>query len=118
MKYDIGLEPILWEENPRYDYGRAQGQINPDVRDCDVFVGILYRRWGTPTGTFSSGFEEEFLIAEERFLRGEPIMILIYFKDPIEKRKPAEKRVKKPLDSQEKTVARFRPGKALKEAVA
>lgn len=41
-------------------YGRPQGQINPMVDACDVFIGLLRRRWGTPTGEAGSGFEEEF----------------------------------------------------------
>jgi len=37
------------------------------VDECHVFVGILWKRWGTPTGdTYSSGFEEEFVRAFER----------------------------------------------------
>jgi len=40
--------------------GRPQALINPLVGDCDVFVGLLNRWWGTPTGAYTSGFEEEF----------------------------------------------------------
>jgi|SRR5215208_7025384 len=40
--------------------GRPQELINKDVDVCDIFIGILWRRWGSQTGEYSSGFEEEF----------------------------------------------------------
>lgn len=43
--------------------GRAQEKINQDVKECNLFIGLLHARWGTPTGKYSSGFEEEFTIA-------------------------------------------------------
>lgn len=48
-----------WEERPPA-YGRPQSQINPMVDECDVFVGLLRRKWGSHTGTHDSGFGEEF----------------------------------------------------------
>src|SRR5690242_4556278 len=59
------LEVLGWEDRGPVG-GRAQADINADVRRCDVFVGVLYDRWGTPTGTFESGFEEEWSIALHR----------------------------------------------------
>lgn len=47
--------------------GRAQGKINPFVDRCDLFVGVLHRRWGTPTGEFSSGFHEEYSRVRKRY---------------------------------------------------
>src|ERR1035438_4384905 len=41
-------------------YGRAQELINEAVDDCALFVGLLWERWGEPTGKYSSGFEEEY----------------------------------------------------------
>ena len=59
------LHVSMWEDvTPKY--GRAQGQLNPLVDDCDLFVGLLHKRWGTPTGEFTSGFEEEFTLARDR----------------------------------------------------
>jgi hypothetical protein len=54
-----------WEERPPA-YGRPQGQINPMVDACDVFIGLLRRKWGSHTGTHDSGFGEEFERALER----------------------------------------------------
>ena len=53
------IDLSIWEDlTPRY--GRPQDAINADVDHCDVFVGLLWRRWGQPTGSYSSGFDEEF----------------------------------------------------------
>lgn len=40
-------------------YGRPQAKINPLVDECDIFVGLLRRKWGTATGEHESGFLEE-----------------------------------------------------------
>lgn len=46
--------------------GRPQGLINPGVDRCDMFIGLLKRRWGSATGEYSSGFEEEYTLAQAR----------------------------------------------------
>lgn len=46
--------------------GRPQGIINKDVDTCDLFLGVVWQRWGSPTGRYSSGFEEEFKRALRR----------------------------------------------------
>jgi hypothetical protein len=58
-----------WEE-VQPDAGAPQDLINPLVHDCDVFVGLLNMRWGTPTDNDSSGFSEEFNIALNRRKKG------------------------------------------------
>lgn len=58
-KFGMSLNVQGWEQ-VQPTLGRPQGAINPLVDQCDVFVGLLNRRWGSPTGTHSSGFEEEF----------------------------------------------------------
>lgn len=58
-----------WEE-VQPDAGAPQELINPLVHSCDVFVGLLNVRWGTPTDNDSSGFSEEFNIALKRRQEG------------------------------------------------
>ncbi|PTT70795.1 FtsK/SpoIIIE domain-containing protein [Arthrobacter sp. HMWF013] len=62
-------------------YARPQSLINPDVEQCDVFIGLLWKRWGTPSGSHSSGFEEEFRIAQSRRLQSVEPEIMMYFRD-------------------------------------
>jgi hypothetical protein len=61
----VHLSLYRWENEPP-GFGRPQGLINPAVHDCDIFVGIVGRRWGSPTGEYESGFAEEYAVATER----------------------------------------------------
>lgn len=57
---------IVGWEHVRTELGRPQELINPHVYKCDVFIALMNRRWGSDSGRYSSGFEEEFEIALER----------------------------------------------------
>jgi histone H3/H4 len=59
------IELYMWEDTEP-GYGRPQERINPMVDTCDLFIGLLWERWGQPTGTHGSGFEEEFERARNR----------------------------------------------------
>jgi tetratricopeptide (TPR) repeat protein len=73
------LEPLGWEET-QPNWGRPQELINQDVRQCDVFVMLLWKRWGMPSGKYSSGTEEEFEIAYERYMKTGRPHLLLYFR--------------------------------------
>lgn len=73
----IDFELVGWEE-VLPAYGRPQGVINPVLDDCNVFIGILGNRLGTPTGEAESGFVEELERMAERARAGEDVRILIY----------------------------------------
>src|SRR5690348_12998077 len=73
------LELLGWEDTVP-GYARPQELINRDVDSCDLFIGDLHERWGTPTGTFTSGFEEEFTRARERRQRTDSPEIWLFFK--------------------------------------
>ena len=73
------VELLGWEDRLP-GYGRPQAQINEDVDACDLFLGVLWRRWGSPTGEFTSGFEEEFERAVNRRPESDSPEIWIYFK--------------------------------------
>lgn len=76
------IELYGWEDQPP-GYGRPQGQINPRVDDAELFIGLLWRRWGTPSGDgFTSGFEEEYRRAIARRDGGDvQPHIWLFFKD-------------------------------------
>jgi Domain of unknown function (DUF4062) len=69
-----------WEDTAP-GFGRPQAQINPMVDNCDLFVGVLWERWGQPSGTHTSGFEEEFERARERRKGQDKPEIWLVFKD-------------------------------------
>ena len=60
------LESIGWEDIPPGKNQRAQETINPYVDATSIFIGILHRRFGRPTGAAESGTEEEYNRIEER----------------------------------------------------
>lgn len=66
------LKSINWQidllgwEDTLPGASRPQELINKDVDACHLFIGVLWRRWGSFTGEYSSGFEEEFERARKR----------------------------------------------------
>ncbi len=81
---NIILELLKWETHsaPGISSNGPQSIITSDIgSDYDLFIGILWTKFGTPTNSASSGTEEEFTIAYNRFLESpNSIQILFYFK--------------------------------------
>lgn len=76
------LEPVGWETHAENDAGRPQALINPLVHECNVFVGILWSRFGTASGVAESGTAEEFSEAEKvRTQTGERPTFMVFFSD-------------------------------------
>jgi hypothetical protein len=74
------IEVLGWEDRGPAS-GRAQAEINQDVDRCHVFLGIVWDRWGTPTGEHSSGFEEEWERARKRWEADGSPELWLCFKD-------------------------------------
>src|ERR1035437_2487157 len=87
-----------WEDNLP-GFGRPQALINPLVDQCDLFVGLLWERWGERSGSFSSGFEEEYERARtRRTVQGKPEIWLVFKQvDPTKLKDPGEQ-LKKVLE--------------------
>lgn len=81
-KRQLRLELMRYETHTYPDYGRAQDVINRQIpQDYDVFVGVMWKRCGTPTATSQSGTIEEFNRAlTRREQTGRPT-IMFYFCD-------------------------------------
>lgn len=78
---EILIELKTWKDVPE-DYGNPQQIINKYyVEKCDIFIGVIWKKWGTPTGQSNCGFKEEFLIAEKRFDETGIPNIWLYTKD-------------------------------------
>lgn len=73
------VELVGWE-GLLAGHGRPQGLINKHLASCDLFVGVLWKRWGEPTGKYSSGFEEEFRFASDRRTETGKPEIWLFFK--------------------------------------
>ena len=83
-KLGIRLDLVRWETHGVPGFGAdAQDVLNrrlPD--DSDIFIGLMWGRYGTPTSSAGSGTEEEFKRALERYRQNSAsIKIMIYFKD-------------------------------------
>jgi hypothetical protein len=57
---NIVLELVRWETHVAPDMGRPQAVVSRQVGPFDIFVGIMWKRFGTPTGVADSGTQEEF----------------------------------------------------------
>jgi exo-beta-1,3-glucanase (GH17 family) len=80
----VVLDLINWPSMAP-DVGRLQAIINEQVGEYDIFVGIMWRCFGEPTGVANSGVEEEFNLAYERRRSGEhsPRIIFYFCERPI-----------------------------------
>ncbi|MGW0812445.1 DUF4062 domain-containing protein [Streptomyces viridiviolaceus] len=67
-------------EHVQPEHERPQEVINELVDECDIFLGLLFRKWGSPTGEYDSGFEEEYERALKRRTESGSPNIAIYFK--------------------------------------
>ncbi len=76
-------ELLRWETDVRPAFGvEPQAVINAQIGDeYDIFIGILWSRFGTRTSRAESGTIEEFERAYARMLTEGKPEIMIYFKD-------------------------------------
>lgn len=80
----IRLELVRWETHAYPSFGEdAQAVINEQIPDdYDLFIGLMWYRFGTSTGRAGSGTVEEFERAKERFDQDpSSLQLMIYFKE-------------------------------------
>jgi hypothetical protein len=80
----VKLELLRWEISTHPAFGAdPQALVSEQLGDdYDIFIGILWHRFGTPTPRAESGTREEFDRAHQRFSREpESVEIMLYFKD-------------------------------------
>jgi hypothetical protein len=66
---------------PGFHLDGPQGLIDPILRinDCDLLIGIFWKRFGTPTADGTTGTEHEFNLALQSWKeKGRP-QIMFYF---------------------------------------
>lgn len=82
---DRGLHLVLtrWETDtyPGFHTEGPQGLIDPilKITDCDLLVGIFWKRFGTPTTDGKTGTEHEFNLAYETWQKKQSPQIFVYF---------------------------------------
>lgn len=78
----LSIELVRYETHSYPDLGTPQDVINREIPvDYDIFIGILWKRIGTPTATQASGTVEEFRRACERRKQSSLPRIMFYFCD-------------------------------------
>jgi hypothetical protein len=82
----LGYELELWkyEDNAFPSAGKPQDVINSIAKPYQLFIGIMWKRFGTPTSNSGSGTEEEYNKAFEAWQKKQVIDIMFYFcKKPV-----------------------------------
>jgi hypothetical protein len=73
------LRLLRWEDDVAPAAGRPQAAVNAQIPTYDIFVGVLWTRFGTPTGCFGSGTAEEIERALARWQDDHDLPVLLYF---------------------------------------
>lgn len=74
-----GLELVRWETHAAPGAGRPQQVITDLIGDYDIYIGVMWRRFGTPTGIAGSVTEEEFQDAYRVWERNRSVQLMFYF---------------------------------------
>lgn len=96
------IKLIRWEDMAPQIGPGAQHVINSQIGEYDIFCGIMWNRFGTPTDIAASGTEEEFRAAVEAWHASSKPWITFYFCD-----RPTQFTNEQQLD-QKARVMRFR----------
>lgn len=76
----LSLELVRYETHAYPDVGQPQEVINRQIPlDYDIFVGVMWRRCGTPTASSPSGTIEEFRRAYDKRSHSHLPRIMFYF---------------------------------------
>jgi hypothetical protein len=87
---EVNLFASLWgiQFDPRTDadvsrdVGHPQDLINDKIfRDCKIFALLLWKKWGTPTKKYSSGFEEEYETAKTLKKKNKEVKVCLYLRE-------------------------------------
>lgn len=84
QEYKILLELVRWEKSALPAMGSPQEIVNQQVQPYDIFIGILWTRFGTPTIAYDSGTEEEFKRALDSWqMLGRPYTLFYFCDRPV-----------------------------------
>src|SRR4051812_17899451 len=59
----VSVELRSWRTDAVPSAGRPQAVVTQWIGEYHIYVGVMWRRFGTPTGVAGSGTEEEFNLA-------------------------------------------------------
>jgi hypothetical protein len=97
------LELVKWETDarPGVSLGGPQAVIDPQmpIEECDIVIGVFWRRFGTPTAFGDSGSSHEIERACELALRHQKPKVMVYFSE-----RPSAPRTLEEIDQWRKVV--------------
>lgn len=93
------IKLVRWEDMAPQIGPGPQNVINSQLGEYDIFSGIMWNRFGTPTDIADSGTEEEFREALSRWKKNNRPWVVFYFSD-----KPANLRSKEQLGQKAKVI--------------
>ena len=76
----VTLELLRWETHSYPSLESPQVAINRQIGAYEIFIGIMWKRFGTPTERYGSGTEEEFRDAYKLWEQDKRRPVLFYFK--------------------------------------
>jgi hypothetical protein len=80
-RFQLNVQPVRWETHAVPDVGDdVQDVLNRQIGEVDVLVGVMWRRFGTPTKRAGSGTGEEFERAYLLFKKYGRPKIMFYFR--------------------------------------
>lgn len=84
-EHGLRLELVRYETHTYPDIGPAQAVINRQIPlDYDIFIGVMWKRCGTPTASAQSGTIEEFNRAvSRREQTGRPTIMFYFCDEPV-----------------------------------
>ena len=78
-RYNLYLEPLRWETYVAPGMGDIQQRVFDEMGAYDIFIGIFWKRFGTPTAEHESGSEAEFRDAYARWEKDNSRPVMLYF---------------------------------------
>lgn len=77
---EFRLETFRWEADVTPQIGpKPQAVIDQQLPPCEIYVGVMSARFGTPSGRYGSGTEREFKDALRRWRETGRPWLLFYF---------------------------------------
>jgi|SRR5690606_35419398 len=82
--YKFRIESLKWEKDVRPSIKDKDGQttiFEQIGEDFEIFIGIMSKKFGSPTPRAGSGTEEEFNEAFKRYKEKQNLEIMFYFNE-------------------------------------
>jgi hypothetical protein len=76
---ELSIELLTGDRHAAPAIGRPQHVVNQAIDDYDIYIGVMWSRFGTPTGEGESGTAEEFERTIRRYEKTGQPQILFYF---------------------------------------